>query len=736
MEDHMAAKQDEISIVDLAKPVHQQLNQYRVPQIQAVLSLLYEGNTVPFIARYRKERTGTLDEVAIRDIEDEANRLMKLNKRRQDVLNLIQEQGKLTPNLKQQLEQATVIQQVEDLYLPYKQKRRTKATIAREAGLEPLANWLLTFPNQGLDTKAKDFISNDKDLPDLTAVWAGVNEILAETFSDRADFREWIRGYTWQQGKLTSKVKRGAKEKDEQQVYETYYEFEQALKQLPPYRVLAINRGEHEKILTVGIDVDSTQILKYGHSRLVRQHQGPAVAKVDEAFEDAYKRFIGPSIERELRRQLSEKADEHAIQVFGNNLYHLLMQAPLKGKVVMGFDPAYRTGCKLAIMDANGRFLAKQVIYPHKPASSKQRAAAGPEFKELLEKYHVEMIAIGNGTASRESEEFVSEILKTLDHPVYYVIVNEAGASVYSASANARAEFADLHVEERSAISIGRRLQDPLAELIKVDPKAIGVGQYQHDVPEKELDEQLDRVVETAVNQVGVNLNTASPELLTHISGLTATTAKNIVKFRNENGSYSKRQDLKAVPRLGPKAYQQAVGFLRIIAGTDPLDNTDIHPESYAVTRKLLTNIKANIDTIGTAGLQQKLAKLDKSNVAEQLDVGKETLTDIIAGLSKPGRDLRDSMPAPLLRQDVLTMADLKPGMELQGTVRNVIDFGAFVDIGVKQDGLVHISQLSDHFVSDPSTVVTIGDIVTVWVLSVDENRNRIQLTMRKENLD
>lgn len=732
----MAAKQEETSIVDLAQPVHQQLNQYRVPQIQAVLSLLDEGNTVPFIARYRKERTGTLDEVAIRDIEDEANRLMKLNKRRQDVLNLIKEQGKLTPNLKQQLEQATVIQQVEDLYLPYKQKRRTKATIAREAGLEPLANWLLTFPNQGLDTKAKDFISDEKDLPDLSAVWAGANEILAETFSDRADFREWIRGYTWQQGKLTSKVKRGAKEKDEQQVYETYYEFEQALKQLPPYRVLAINRGEREKILTVGIDVDSTQILKYGHSRLVRQHQGPAVAKVDEAFEDAYKRFIGPSIERELRRQLSDKADEHAIQVFGNNLYHLLMQAPLKGKVVMGFDPAYRTGCKLAIMDANGRFLTKQVIYPHKPASNKQREAAGPEFKQLLEKYHVEMIAIGNGTASRESEEFVSEILKTLDHPVYYVIVNEAGASVYSASANARAEFADLHVEERSAVSIGRRLQDPLAELIKVDPKAIGVGQYQHDVPEKELDEQLDRVVETAVNQVGVNLNTASPELLTHISGLTATTAKNIVTFRNENGSYSKRQDLKSVPRLGPKAYQQAVGFLRIIAGTDPLDNTDIHPESYAVTRKLLTSIKANINTIGTIDLQQKLAKLDKSNVAEQLDVGKETLTDIIAGLSKPGRDLRDSMPAPLLRQDVLTMADLKPGMELQGTVRNVIDFGAFVDIGVKQDGLVHISQLSDHFVSDPSTVVTIGDIVTVWVLSVDENRNRIQLTMRKENLD
>ncbi|PMD69817.1 Tex family protein [Companilactobacillus nuruki] len=728
----MATKQEESNMVDLAQPVHQQLNQYRVQQIQAVLTLLDEGNTVPFIARYRKERTGTLDEVAIRDIEDEANRLMKLNQRRNDVLKLIQEQDKLTPDLKKKLEQATVLQQVEDLYLPYKQKRRTKATIAREAGLEPLAKWLLTFPERGLDAKAKSFISEDKDLPDLDSVWAGVNEILAEDISDRADFREWIRGYTWQNGELTSKVKRGAKEKDEQQVYETYYDFQQTLKKLPPYRILAINRGEKEKILTVGINVDSDAILRFGHSRLVHQHHGSAADKVDESFADAYKRFLGPAIERELRRQLSDQANAHAIQVFGNNLYHLLMQAPLKGKVVMGFDPAYRTGCKLAIMDANGRFLAKQVIYPHKPASSKQRAEAGPEFKQLLEKYHVQMIAIGNGTASRESEEFVSEILKTMDHPVYYVIVNEAGASVYSASANARKEFADLHVEERSAISIGRRLQDPLAELIKVDPKAIGVGQYQHDVPEKELDEQLDRVVETAVNQVGVNLNTASPELLTHISGLTTTTAKNIVTFRNENGSFSKRQDLKSVPRLGPKAYQQSVGFLRIIAGSDPLDNTDIHPESYPVTRRLLTDIGETTDVIGKPELQQKLNKLDKDKWAKQLDIGESTLTDIIAGLSKPGRDLRDNMPAPLLRQDVLTMADLKPGMELQGTVRNVIDFGAFVDIGVKQDGLVHISQLTDHFVSDPSTVVTIGDIVTVWVLSVDENRNRIQLTMRK----
>ncbi|MCH4124136.1 MAG: RNA-binding transcriptional accessory protein [Levilactobacillus sp.] len=731
----MATKQTETALSELAKPVQQQLSQYRVQQIQAVLSLLDEGNTVPFIARYRKERTGSLDEVAIRDIEDEARRLMKLNQRRQEVLKIIDEQGKLTPALRQNFARATVIQQVEDLYLPYKQKRRTKATVAREAGLTPLTEWLLTFPASGLDAKAQQFVDPAKDLPDLPAVWAGVHEILAETFSEQAAFREWIRQFTWQHGELTSKLKRGAADDDEQQVYATYYDFSQPLKQLPPYRVLAINRGEREKILTVGISVDPASILQYGHFRLVGQHQGPAVAKVTAAFADAYKRFLGPAIERELRRQLTEKADDHAIQVFGNNLYHLLMQAPLKGKVVMGFDPAYRTGCKLAIMDPNGRFLAKQVIYPHKPANAKDRAAAGPAFKQLLEKYHVEMIAIGNGTASRESEEFVSTILKTLDHPVYYVLVNEAGASVYSASANARAEFADFHVEERSAVSIGRRLQDPLAELIKIDPKAVGVGQYQHDVPEKALDAQLDRVVETAVNQVGVNVNTASPELLTHISGLTATTAKNIVAYRNENGAFAARQELKKVPRLGPKAYQQAVGFLRIIGGREPLDNTDIHPESYAAAHQLLTQLAPD-GQIGTPKLQQQLAQLNQAKWADQLGVGVATLSDIIAGLSKPGRDLRDSMPAPLLRQDVLTMADLKPGMELQGTVRNVVDFGAFVDIGVKQDGLVHISQLADHYVSDPSTVVTIGDVVTVWVLSVDENRHRIQLTMRAEQHD
>lgn len=727
----MVVSKSDNNLVDLTQSVHKQMNEYKFQQIKAVLELLDEGNTVPFIARYRKERTGTLDEVAIRDIEDEAHRLMKLNQRRDDVINLIQEQGKLTPKLKKQLEEAVVLQQVEDLYLPYKQKKQTKASLAREAGLEPLANWLLSFPAGNLNNKANSFINESKKLPDLESVWAGVNEILAEKFSENASFREWIRGYTWQNGELTSKVKRGAKEKDETQTYETYYDFQQSLKKIPPYRVLAINRGEREKILTVGVSVDTDKILNFGNSRTIGRHQGPAVEKVKAAFEDAYKRFLGPAIAREIRRKLSDQANEHAIKVFGNNLYHLLMMSPLKGKVVMGFDPAYRTGCKLAIIDKNGRFLTKQVIYPHKPASKEKQEEAKTEFKKLLEDYQVEMIAIGNGTASRESEEFVSEILKTLKRPIYYVIVNEAGASVYSASANARAEFGDLHVEERSAISIGRRLQDPLAELIKVDPKAIGVGQYQHDVPEKDLDEQLDRVVETAVNQVGVNVNTASPELLTHISGLTATTAKNIVKFRNEKGAFNDRASLKQVPRLGPKAYQQSVGFLRIISGDDPLDNTDIHPESYSATRKLLKDIGMSSESIGTTELHQKLVQLDKNEWVQKLNIGEATLSDIIDGLSKPGRDLRDSMPAPLLRQDVLTMADLKPGMELQGTVRNVVDFGVFVDIGVKQDGLVHISQLADKYVSDPSTVVTIGDIVTVWVLSVDETRNRIQLTMR-----
>ncbi|PWF99354.1 Tex family protein [Levilactobacillus bambusae] len=714
----------------MVQSVNRSLPAYQERQISAVLQLLEDGNTVPFIARYRKERTGSLDEVAIREIEDEATRLTKLEKRKAEVLKAITEQGKLTPTLTKQLQQAEVIQAVEDLYLPYKQKRRTKATIAEEAGLLPFANWLLKFPKSDLNTEAARFLNPEKDITTIEDVFAGAHEILAEQIGKVATFRDWIRQYTTKQGQLVAKVKRGGEEKDEQGVYEMYYSFTQAVKQIPSYRILAINRGEKAGILSVTIDIDPASIIQYGHFRLIGHKTGPAVPLIEAAYEDAYKRFIGPAIERDLRHELTDQADEHAITVFGENLFHLLMQAPMKGQVVMGFDPAYRTGCKLAIMDQNGKFMTKMVIYPHKPASQAKRAAAPEQLKKLIEDYHVQTIAIGNGTASRESEQFVADVIATIDRPVYYVIVNESGASVYSASQVARDEFPDFNTEERSAVSIGRRLQDPLTELIKIDPKSVGVGQYQHDVPEKELDARLDRVVETVVNQVGVNVNTASPELLTHISGLTKSTARNIVGYRNEHGSYLDRAALKSVPRLGPKAYEQSVGFLRILNGDEVLDNTDIHPESYGVARQVLAVVNEDETAVGSTKLAARLDQLPIQQTAEQLHVGEATLKDIIDGLSRPGRDVRDTMPAPLLRQDVLTMADLKPGMMLQGTVRNVVDFGAFVDIGVKQDGLVHISQLTDHFISDPASVVAIGDIVTVWVQSVDEDRHRIQLSM------
>ena len=709
--------------------VNQTLTKFKPQQIKAVLGLMDEGNTVPFIARYRKERTGELDEVEIREIKENYDRLANLQSRKADVLKLIDEQGQLTPALTAAIKKAAKLQDVEDLYLPYKQKRRTKATIAKDAGLEPLAAWLLKFPKDGIQEKARQFVNAEKDVNDATAALAGAHEILAEAFSDNAQLRNWIRNDTRDHGMLVAKVKPKGKALDEQGVYQQYYDFTSPIKQLVSYRVLALNRGEKEKVLRVGIQVDQAGIDRYCHFRFVGQHQGPAVALVEAAYQDAYKRFIGPAIERELRNELSDAADEQAIKVFGDNLYHLLMQAPLKGRVVLGFDPAYRTGCKLAVMDANGKFLDKLVIYPHKPASQAKREAAAGEFKAFIEKYQVEMIAIGNGTASRESEEFVSEVLKTLKRPVYYVIVNEAGASVYSASDKARQEFPELHVEQRSAISIGRRLQDPLAELIKIDPKSVGVGQYQHDVPQKELSTQLDTVIETAVNQVGVNLNTASSELLTHISGLSKTIATNVVAFRDENGEFASRPQLKKVPRLGPKAYEQAVGFLRIIDGKNVFDNTDIHPESYPAAKALLAAAGLKPADVGTDKAQQ-LSQLDLARLAETTGVGQLTLKDIVNSLQKPGRDVRDTMPAPLLRQDVLKMSDLKPGMQLQGTVRNVVDFGAFVDIGVKQDGLVHVSKLSHKFLKDPRRVVAVGDIVTVWVESIDEQRQRIALTM------
>ncbi|KOY71480.1 Tex family protein [Apilactobacillus kunkeei] len=713
----------------IIKKIRKELGSYSEKQITAVISMLEDGNTVPFIARYRKERTGSLDEVQIREIADANTKITNLENRKEEVLRLIEEQGKLTDKLKADIEKAESMQRVEDLYLPYKKKKKTKAMIAREQGLEPLAKLVLAN-DDSFANKAKDYVDAEKELNSVEDVLNGVHEILAEDIGNDAHLREWIREDTKKHGEIASKAKKDADEKDEKHVYEDYYDFSQPINQLKNHRVLALNRGEKEKVLTVSIDVNTNVIYKFLQAETNRKRNGKSAEFVKDAYEDAYSRFMKPAIDREIRNELTDEADEHAINIFGRNLYNLLMQAPIKGKVVIGFDPAYRTGCKLAAIDDNGKFLDKLVIYPHKPASDAKRQQAKKQLVDFINKNHAEMIAIGNGTASRESEQFVSELIKENNLPVYYVIVNEAGASVYSASQNARDEFPDFHVEERSAVSIGRRLQDPLAELIKIDPKSVGVGQYQHDLPAKQLDAQLNRVVETAVNKVGVNVNTASPELLTHISGMTKTTAKNVVKFRNENGEYKTRQSLSKVPRLGQKTYEQAIGFLRILDGSNPLDNTDIHPESYKIANQIVDELNLSLDSLGTSKINQALSTFDVDKFINENGYGKQTVLDIIDGLKRPGRDFRDNMPTPVLKQDVLKIEDLKEGMQLQGTVRNVIDFGAFVDVGVKQDGLVHISQMSDQFISDPSSVVSVGDIVDVWVLSVDIKRNRIQLTM------
>lgn len=708
--------------------VSQQIPDLRQSQVKAALKLMDEGDTIPFIARYRKEATGTLDEVQLQNIHDQYRHATTLLDRQQTVINKIKEEGKLTPALEKKILAATELQEVEDLYLPYKQKRQTKAQVARQHGLAPFANWLLSYPDEDPQEEAQKYINDD--VPTVEDVLDGAHEILAEAISEMSTVRGWLRNYTRDHGQLTTTVKRNGEEKDELKTYEQYYDFTSPVKELSSYQILAINRGEKEGVLNVKITADEPTVLNYLRFRLVRtSKQNAAVKLIEDAYTDAYKRFLGPAIERELRRSLTEAADQQAIKVFGENLYHLLMQAPIKGKVVLGFDPAYRTGCKLAVLDENGKFLTKAVIYPHKPAPEKQRAAAEGQLIDLIEKYHVEMIAIGNGTASRESEQFVVNALKKIKRPVYYVIVNEAGASVYSASQEARDEFPDLHVEQRSAISIGRRLQDPLAELVKIDPQSIGVGQYQHDLPKKELAGELDAVVERAVNRVGVNLNTASYQLLTQISGLNKTTAKNIVKYRDEHGKYTNRQQLKSVPRLGPKAFQQSVGFLRIVNGDNPLDNTDVHPESYPIAKKIMDSAQISVDNLGSAAAEKQLKQLDVNDFTTA-KAGVETVQDIVASLQKPGRDLRDSMPAPLLRKDVMTIDDLKPGMKLQGTVRNVVDFGAFVDIGVKHDGLVHVSKMSKEFIKDPRAAVSVGDIVDVWIESVDMKRQRIQLTM------
>ncbi|HAQ0011336.1 TPA: RNA-binding transcriptional accessory protein [Enterococcus faecium] len=708
--------------------VQKELSDYRPKQLTTVLNLLNEGNTVPFIARYRKEMTGSLDEVQIREIEERYAYLENLEKRKTEVIRLIDEQGKLTPELEAEITQAVKMQQVEDLYRPYKQKRRTKATIAKEKGLEPLAKWLMQLTDGEVQSEAEKYIDKEKEVSSAEEALHGAHEIIAEQVSDNAKFRTWIRSYTYNKGMYVSNVK--DEQADEKGVYEMYYDFAEPVHKMVSHRILATNRGEKEDILKVFFQVDEAAILAYLDRQIVKNPASPSSSFVREAYQDSYKRFIQPAIERELRNELTEKADEQAITIFGENLRNLLLQPPLKGKVVLGFDPAYRTGCKLAVVDATGKVLAIEVIYPHKPAAQAKREAAGPAFIQLINKYQVDMVAIGNGTASRESELFVAEQLKSADHKTYYAIVNEAGASVYSASEIARKEFPHLQVEERSAVSIARRLQDPLAELVKIDPKAVGVGQYQHDVSQKRLAEQLDFVVETAVNQVGVDVNTASPQLLQHISGLNKTTAQNIVIYREENGEFTARTQLKKVPRLGPKAYEQAIGFLRVPGGKNILDNTGIHPESYSIAKEILTSVQLSEKELGTEEAVEKLTRLSVEKLAESLSVGEETLADILAGLTQPGRDMRDEMPAPLLRTDVLSMEDLKPGMELTGTVRNVIDFGAFVDIGVKQDGLVHISKLSKKFVKHPTDVVSVGDIVTVWIEQVDTKKGRISLTM------
>ena len=700
--------------------------------IQAALLMLAEGNTVPFIARYRKERTGNLDEVQLREIEAKFTQNLNLNKRKADVIKLIDEQGKLTADLQRQLKQAANLQQVEDLYLPYKQKRKSKATIARARGLAPLAEEIRKQPARTeaqWQTEAEKYCQASDELETSADVWAGVHEILAEEVGDVATFRAWTRRFLWQHGELQTTVK--DEELDEAGVYRLYYDFATPVAKLASHQILAINRAEKEKVIRVKLTADDAHLITRINQRVNTDHNEFAAKKVSDAVQDAYQRFIQPALVREIRAELKEKADQQAIQVFGNNLRHLLLQPPLKNKMVLGFDPAFRTGCKLAVVDGTGKYLDKLVIYPHHPAPAKKRAAAESQFIDFLQKYQIEMIAIGNGTASRESEKFVAQAINKIDRDIYYVIVNEAGASVYSASSNARAEFPDLQVEERSAISIARRLQDPLAELLKIDPKAVGVGQYQHDVKQKDLSEQLDVVVEDVVNQVGVNLNTASVDLLQHISGLSKTLSQNIVAYRNEHGRFQTRADLQQVPRLGPKTYQQAIGFLRIINGTEPLDNTDIHPESYAVAEAILRQVHANKHDLGTPALKLSLKMLIPEKLQQEFQVGEQTLKDIQAGLAKPGRDLRDQVPAPLLRQDVLAIEDLHEGMILQGTVRNVVDFGAFVDIGVKQDGLVHISQLADHFVKSASKEVAVGDIVKVKIIGIDLKRERIQLSMR-----
>ena len=696
-------------------------------QVEAAVKLIDEGNTIPFISRYRKEATGALNDEQLRDLGERLTYLRNLEDKKAQVISSIEEQGKLTEELKAAIEAAQTQVAVDDLYRPYRPKRRTRATMAKEKGLEGLANIiLLQMTTTPLETEAESYLSEEKGVATVQEAIAGAMDIIAESISDEADYRTWIRNKTLKEGEITSETK----DEKEQSVYETYYHFSQPISKMAGHRTLALNRGEAEKVLTVKIVAPEPEILSYLESRVITRDNPITSPTLEEVVKDSYSRLIAPAIEREIRNLLTEQAEEGAIRVFGKNLEQLLMQPPIAGQTVLGWDPAFRTGCKLAVVDPTGKVLDTVVIYPTAPQNKVKEAKA--TLKKLIEKYHITLISLGNGTASRESEQVIVELLKEIPEKVQYVIVSESGASVYSASKLATEEFPNFDVGQRSAASIARRLQDPLAELVKIDPKAIGVGQYQHDMNQKRLSEALGGVVEDSVNKVGVDLNTASAPLLEYISGITKTLAKNIVTYREANGRFADRRQLLKVPKLGPKAYEQCAGFLRIMNGDNPLDTTSVHPESYEAAMKLLTSLGYSAEDIiggGLKGISKKVREPKKT--ADELGVGELTLKDIVQELEKPARDPRDEMPRPVLRSDVLDMKDLTPGMVLKGTVRNIMDFGAFVDIGVHQDGLVHVSEMSERFIKHPLDVVKVGDVVDVKVLAVDVAKKRISLSMK-----
>ena len=712
--------------MDIIKTLQQELN-IRYSQAEAAVKLIDEGNTIPFIARYRKEATGSLNDEVLRALDERLRYLRNLEEKKEQVISTIREQGKLTEELERQIREAATMVAVDDLYRPYRPKRRTRAMIAREKGLEPLAERIAAqeLGRPALE-EAADFVSEERGVADAAEALAGAMDILAEQISDNAVYRTYIRRITTDQGQLQAAAKDAAKPS----VYETYYQYQEPVRKCAGHRVLALNRGEAEKYLTVKVLAPEESILKYLDKQIVTKENPFTAPVLREAAEDSYRRLIAPAIEREIRGSLTEKAESGAIRVFGKNLEQLLMQPPIAGQTVLGWDPAFRTGCKLAVVDATGKVLDTVVIFPTAPQNKVEESKK--ILKELIRKYRITLISVGNGTASRESEQIIVELLKEIRDPVKYVIVNEAGASVYSASKLAAEEFPKFDVGQRSAVSIARRLQDPLAELVKIDPRSIGVGQYQHDMNQKNLSETLGGVVEDCVNKVGVDLNTASASLLEYVSGISKTVARNIVAYREENGAFTDRKQLLKVPKLGPKAFEQCAGFMRIQGGANPLDGTSVHPESYGAAENLLRSLGFQPEEVAGGGLKGLGKKIgDYGKMAEELGVGEITLRDIVAELEKPGRDPREEMPKPILRTDVMEMKDLKPGMVLRGTVRNVIDFGAFVDIGVHQDGLVHISQMTERYIKHPLEAVSVGDIVEVKVLSVDLEKKRISLTMK-----